>query len=167
MPSPRFIRALAAQETEERPATLITFTHDSFAEPIRLTDCATPITSTAAALLQEGETEAVFTPWAMQAVELPGESADTSARRSRLMIDNTDRSVQAIFAFAQDEIECRLDLVLADAPDDLQQSWPRLRVIEYSPAGGVMSIALAPRDDSAEVWPYQTYAQGRTPGLFS
>lgn len=167
MPSPRFIRALAAQETDERPATLVTFMHASFAEPIRLTDCATPITSTAAALLLEGETEAVFTPWTMQPVELPGEGADAGARRGRLQMDNTDRSLQAQFSFAQDEIECRLDLVLADAPDDLQESWPRMRVTEYTPAGGMMTIALAPRDDSAEVWPYQTYSQSRTPGLHS
>ncbi|HRO02388.1 MAG TPA: DUF1833 family protein [Terricaulis sp.] len=167
MPTPRFIRALAAQETAERPATLVTFSHAAFSEPIRITDCATPITTTAPALLLEGETEAVFTPVAMQAVELPGEGADATARRSRLLIDNTDREVQAKFAFAQDEIECRLDLVLADAPDDIQESWPRLRVTEYSPAGGMMTVALAPRDDSAEVWPYQTFAPGRTPGLFS
>lgn len=165
MPSPRFIRALAAQDTSERPATLITFRHEAFDAPIRITDCATPITSNAAALLDEGETEAVFTPWAMHPVELPGEG-DASTRNGRLSIDNTDRSIQAQFSFAQDEIECRLDLILADAPDDLQESFPRMRVTEYTPAGGMMAIALAPRDDSSEVWPYQTFAPGRTPALF-
>lgn len=167
MPSPRFIRAIAAQDTPEAPATLITITHANFPAPIRLTDAARDIVSTAPALLIGEETEAVFTAWPMQSPQLPGDGADVGARRANLVLDNTDRSVLAILSLANSEPEARLDLILAATPDVLENSWPGLRVTEFAPGGGALAITLAPREDSSETWPYQTFAPGRTPGLFS
>ncbi|HRE45471.1 MAG TPA: hypothetical protein PKY87_16060 [Terricaulis sp.] len=167
MPSPRFIRAITAQETSDAPATLITLTHPSFPAPIRLTDCGRDLVSSAAALLIGMETEATFTARAMQPPVLPGDAAEVTQRRANLVIDNTERDVLAIMSLANSEISARLDLVLAATPDVLEESWPGLRVTEFSPAGGMLAITLAPREDSSETWPFQTFAPSRTPALFS
>jgi hypothetical protein len=167
MPTPRFIRALAAQETSERPALLITFTHANFPAPVRLTDCGFDLVTTAASLLVGMETEASYTAWAMQPPVLPGEGPDPAQRRAQLVIDNTDRSIMATFAMADSEITARLDLVLADAPDDLQETFSGLRVLDYEPGQGALTITLAPREDSDEVFPYQAFTPKRTPGLFT
>lgn len=164
MPSARFIRALAAQETPESPVVLLTLTHAVFPAPVRVADSGRDIISTAATLLIGEETEAVFEARAMTPI-LPGDSADVGARRGRFVIDNTDLTFGARLLTAPNEIDARIDLVLAAYPNDVEWSVLGLRVTAMPFGVNAVELTLSPREDSTEPFPFQSFTRRRTPGL--
>lgn len=155
MPSARFIAAIAAQETSERPVTLVTIDHASFDAPIRLASGGVDVTCDGL----------LYTARAMK-VSLPGEGPEPSARRGRLQIDNVDPAIVAQLRAASSKPSVELRLVLGAWPDDVELEWLGLRIETQRPLVDTIDVELAPRDDSTETWPVQAYTPFRCPGLF-
>lgn len=156
MPSSRFVAAFLAPETSECPVVLVTITHASFAGPMRFNDSGADLISNGN--LFEGRA---------QQVALPGEGAEAASRAGRIVIDDTDQLLVAPLRNAGNKPFVRLDVVLAAYPDDIEVSWPGLRVTSMRAVGGQIELDLARRDDSGEIWPYQGFTPHRTPGLFT
>jgi len=155
MPSERFIRAVTAQHCADADATLLTLTHANFDAPIRLCTGGRDLISNAQ----------LFKAEPMRII-LPGESAELGARRGRVTLDNTTPELVAQLQLATSEIAARLDKVLADWPDELELSWPGLRVTDFRPLTGAIELELSPREDVAETFPHQGFTPRRAPGLF-
>lgn len=155
MPSERFIRAITAQETPEVPVVLVTITHASFSEPLRWCTGGEDIVSNTIP----------FTARAMQ-VALPGEG-DAGARRARIIVDNIEQDAVAELRSVQmGRPQVKLEVILAAYPDDVELTWPGLRVVASRPGVDSIELEITPRDDGEEEWPVQSYSQGRFPGLY-
>lgn len=161
MPSQRFLDAITAQETSECAVVLVTITHASFPAPVRWCTGGADIVQD-----EGGPGEKLFTARAMK-VALPGEGADAGARRARIMVDNIEQdAVGLLRSVPSGRPGVLLEVVLAAYPDDVEVSWPGLRMTASRPAAESIEIEISPRDDSEEEWPVQSYSQGRVPGLF-
>lgn len=155
MPSARFIAAITAPNTSECPAHLVTINRADWPAAIRLTDCGADVVSNSETFLAR----------AIE-VTLPGESAELGARRGRLVIDNTDPDIIARLRIPGPKPSARLDVVLAGFPNDLEESWPGLKVNGVAVNGGTIEIELTPRDDASESFPVQWFSPHRTPALY-
>lgn len=150
-----FLQAALAQQTGEAPIALATINHASLAAPIRVTNYDVAIVS-------RGDTYSAFP---FQAI-LPNDSAET-APRSRLMIDNVDRSIGlAMRAASGDPPAVSIEVILASSPDTVEASFAEfpLRDVRYDDLTVQGDIAL----DSlaSEPFPGGRFLPGTFPGMF-
>lgn len=168
MPSSRFYQAIAAANTSERPAFLLTLTHASFSETVRLTDANADVVIDGASV-GEDPGDVTYKAWAMQA-PAPSDGPDASRRGARIVADNTDRWLLGQLSLAPTRPTARIDVVLlgrtaGEAPE-VNATWSGLTLDSYAPGGGQIELEIKGRDDSEETWPFQTFSPKRTPGLF-
>lgn len=160
MPSSRFFHAIAAENTSETPALLLTLEHSDFDAPIRLTDANRD-------LVVEGNT---YKAWAMQA-PAPSDGPEARQRGARIIVDNTDKWLVGQLALAATMPSARIDVALlprtAEEAVQIEHSWTGMKLSSYAPGGGQIELELKARDDSDETFPYQTFSPGRTPGLYN
>lgn len=154
MPSPAFIAAITGQNTAEAVVHLVTIEHADFVAPLRYCTGGEDIVSNGA----------TFTARAMK-VQTPGEG-EPGARRARILIDNIEQDAVASLRSVQTgRPSVTIETILASDPDLIELSYPALELRAFSPSGDSIDIEIAPRDDSEEEFPVQTFSPMRTPGL--
>lgn len=124
--------ALTAQESGEVPVVLMTFEHQDFAGPLRLS--SDPTTRLSEEPLQYGtvsDSETyIFCPMSIQ---LP-DDMDERAPTARLSIENVSRELVAMVRSITTPGTCRIVLVLASDPDTIEVEYPilDLRGVQYN-----------------------------------
>jgi len=152
--SQRFAAAARAPETGECPLLLLTLSHPSFAEPVRVCNNGVSITS-------RGH---VFAGYPFQAVV--GSESPDAPPQATLTIDNVDRSiVQAVRSVSGEPITVTVELALAATPD-LIEAGPfefAIRSAEYDAL--VVTGSLRYEDILNEPFPADEYDPTNFPGL--
>lgn len=149
------IRALFASQTGEAFIVLLTLSHPTLANPIR-------VCSDGQALISNGNTYVAF-PFR---ISLPAE-VEGAPPTTELEIDNVDRSiVKAVREATGEPIQISMSVVLASSPNTIEAG-PfdfTLRNVEYD--ASVVRGQLQYEDILNEPYPGDTMTPSRFPGLF-
>lgn len=149
------LRALFASQTGEAFIVLLTLSHPTLANPIR-------VCSDGQALISNGNTYVAF-PFR---ISLPAE-AEGAPPTTELEIDNVDRSiVKAVREATGEPIQISMSVVLASSPNTIEAG-PfdfTLRNVEYD--ASVVRGQLQYEDILNEPYPGDTMTPSRFPGLF-
>lgn len=149
------LRALFASQTGEAFIVLLTLSHPTLANPIR-------VCSDGQALISNGNTYVAF-PFR---ISLPAE-VEGAPPTTELEIDNVDRSiVKAVREATGEPIQISMSVVLASSPNTIEAG-PfdfTLRNVEYD--ASVVRGQLQYEDILNEPYPGDTMTPSRFPGLF-
>jgi hypothetical protein len=120
--SPELLYQLFSQNSNDPYLTLLTLTHTSFSQPIRLVNNVDSITS-------RGN---VFQAFPMK-ITLPMDDGETS-REVAVEFDNVSLALVESIRTVTTPIEVKLEMVLASIPDAVQYSLEELKIgqIEYN-----------------------------------
>lgn len=146
--------ALNTQETGEAFLVLLTLSHESLAEPLR-------VTSDAVETHSRGET---FHPFPF-ALTLPDDGEGKSPE-ARLVIDNIDRQiVQAVRALPSAPAAL-IEIVRAADPDTVEAHFADFRLTGVTYDSRVVEGVLGIEDFTAEPFPAAVFSPSLFPGLF-
>jgi len=149
------LEAILASQTDKVFLFLLTIDHADLVAPIRVVNNSQDIVS-------DGETFVRF-PFR---ISLPVEREDSPARM-KLEIDNVDRQiVQAVRSAAGEAITATVQVVRADAPDDILFELPDfdLKNVEYNSFSVTADLTL--EDFTQEPYPANVFAPADFPALF-
>lgn len=153
----RLRAAMQAQETGEVLQTVCEIAHASIVDgPLRVVSDLQDFTS-------DGKTYTAF-PFR---VTLPA-SAEDGRGRLRLVLDSVDRRVlQAIRQIPPgDPPTVKVDLILASEPDQVQISFPELKLRNVTYDVFTVEGEIAVHEDDREPAPAMTFSPATFPGLF-
>ena len=108
------LASIHAQETGEVWLVLLTITHDTLAQPIRVVNNNEDITSRGS----------VYQAFPFEIV-LPGQDPD-SLPKAALRFDNVERTAIATIRSIQTPPNVTLEVILASSPDNVEVSFPNL-----------------------------------------
>lgn len=146
--------AVAGQETGEVFLFLLEIDHDNLVTPIRVCNNMEDITS-------NGE---LFVAYPFE-LALPSDSNDESPK-TRLSIDNIDRSLMATIRSITSAPTVRIMAVLASTPDTLEVDLPGFSLVNISADAMAISGDLSIEDFTTEPFPGDRFLPSSTPGLF-
>lgn len=157
--------AFTAQESGEVPVVLMTFEHQDFAGPLRLSSDPTTRLSEDPlqyGIVSNGDTY-LFCP---MSVQLP-DDMDERAPAARLMIENVSRELVAFIRSVTTPGTCRIVLVLASDPDTMEVEYPilDLRGVQYNADTLTVELGLDALD--TEPFPAGAFVPSSFGGLFS
>lgn len=118
--SPQLLAQLYAQESSDPFLTLVTLSHPSFAQDIRLVNNQVDITS-------RGD---IYTAFPLK-IKLPMDDGE-STREVTLEMDNVGLTFVDELRTVTDLITVKLELVLASIPNDVQVSFEDLKISSLS-----------------------------------
>lgn len=162
--STAFREAAFAQETGEVLVCLLTVTHATMAEPIRLSSDATERLSTdplTYGTISRGNPY-LFLPFEFT---LP-QDRDDAPPRVEIVFDNVDNSLVGIFRAINDPLDILVEVVMASAPDLVETSLPKMRLANISYSASQISAALIVDGLVTEPFPSGNFNPGRFPALF-
>ncbi|AHD12139.1 DUF1833 family protein [Phaeobacter gallaeciensis] len=152
--SPRFIAATNAQETAEVLLPLITLSHPSWIEPVRIVRDDNPI-------VHQGQ---VFTPASFE-ISLPDDVEEGTPIMS-WSIDNTDLRLVSLLRGVRNKVLVEVVYVLASQPDIVEAGPFETEMVgaDYDAAQLSGSLTVEPILD--EQFGFLTMTPATTPGLF-
>lgn len=147
-------QALFAAETAEAFIILLTFAHESLAEPIRV--CSDSMDT-----VSRGNAYVAY-PFELT---LPDDD-ESRAPRARLVIDNVDRQIVATLRGLATSPVLTLEIVRTAAPDVVEAVFHdfRLRNVRYD--SHVIEADLTIEDFTAEPYPAGSFCPSLFPGIF-
>jgi hypothetical protein len=146
--------ALNASGTGEVFLILLTLSHPTLVEPLR-------VTSDAVATISR---EQVFSPFPFE-LTLP-DDAEGASRDARLSIDNIDRRVVLAIRSLQSAAYILIEIVRAAAPDVIEAKFEDFRLTDVSYDSQVVAGNLSLEDFISEPFPAAIFSPGLFPGLF-
>lgn len=158
-----FRKALFSQETAEVPIFLLTITHESLAEPIRLsTDPTTRLSDLPTyGTVSRGETY----QFAGVDVTIPDEQ-DQQAPRSKLAIANVTRDLVPLARSVNTPPRVKIEAVLASDLDAVEITWPALDMSHLQYDASFLVFDLTMDALVTEPYPALTFSPASFPGLF-
>lgn len=146
--------AINASGTGEVFLILLTLSHPTLEEPLR-------VTSDAVATISR---EQVFSPFPFE-LTLP-DDAEGSPPAARLSIDNIDRRVVLAIRSLQSAAYILIEIVRASAPDVIEAKFEDFRLTDVSYDSQVVAGNLSLEDFISEPFPAAIFSPGLFPGLF-
>lgn len=146
------------------PVVLVTIDHEELDAPIRLSSDPTVRLSDEPlryGTISNGEEY----DFVLLSVSLPDEEEDTPPAAS-LVIENVAADMVALVRSVATPLTVDLALVLASAPDALEEHYRWFRSTKISYDAATVSIDLIREPLSTEPWPAQRMTKSRFPGLF-
>ena len=155
-----------SEETGDYPILLITLSHSSLSEPIRVSsDPTSRISSTDADIVygtvSRGNTF-VFMPFTMS---LPGDTED-SAPKTTISIDNVTRELVPTIRALTSPPTVTMELVMASTPDFVEALLPGFDLTSISYDALTISGTLSVELLISEPFPAGTFTPSQFPGLF-
>jgi hypothetical protein len=114
--SPELVAQLFAQESDDPFLTLVTLSHDSFADDVRLVNNSVPIISR----------DKEFIPFPMR-IRFPVDDGET-AREFSIEFDNVSLDLIAGLRTVTDEIHVKIEMILASMPNVVQIEVDELKI---------------------------------------
>lgn len=152
--SPELLAQIFAQESDDPFLTLITLTHDTFAQDIRLVNNSRDIVS-------RGDTYRAFPV----KIRLPVDDGET-ARNFTMEFDNASLELIEEVRSVTTQIKVKLEMILASLPDVVQMEQPELSIVSLSyNARSIRANVVLDNFLSTEVTS-EKYGPGNFPGLF-
>lgn len=147
-------RSAFAQETDEVWMVLLTLSHPSLAQAIRVVDNTVPIVSRGA--------EFQDFPFGL---DPPGEHEDAPGM-ARLWIDNVSREIGQTIRSIQTPVQALIEVVRAADADTVERAWPDfwLRNVRWN--AGRVTGDLTLEDFTTEPYPAGTFTPASFPALF-
>ncbi len=152
--SPQLIAQLMAQESSDPYLILITLTHPSFAEPIRLVNNSEDIIS-------RGDTFLAFPV----SIRLPADDGE-SQRQVAIEFDNVSRFLTDSIRSVVTPIDVKLEMILASIPDTVQMSLEELKVQNLTYNSNRISARLILDNFLNVELTSERYTPNNFPGLF-
>jgi len=152
--SPELLAQIFSQESGDPFLTLVTLSHDTFAQDIRLVNNSKDVVS-------RGNT---FTAFPMK-IRLPMDDGET-ARDFTIDFDNASLELIEEIRSVTTQIKVKLEMILASMPDVVQMEQPELSIITLSyNARGIRAGIVLDNFLSVEI-SSEKYGPGNFPGLF-
>lgn len=162
--SANFRSAAFAQDTDEVVVCLLTITHESMAEPIRL--CNDPAERLSTEPLTYGTTSRgetfLFLPFAFT---LPTDRDDTPPRVA-ITLDNVERGIIGLLRSIATPLEVTVEIVLAASPDVVEVQLPAMQMSDITYNVENITANLVVDGLQTEPFPSGQFDRGRFPGLF-
>jgi Domain of unknown function (DUF1833). len=167
--SPRTTAAMMEQDTSDRDVVLITMTHHSWAEPVRLSTDPTqwlynheetgePIFGT----VSRGETY-LFVPIS---ASLPT-SSDESPPEGKIQFANVGRVVTPYLKMVDQQYpRITLEFVNAETPDTVETSWPEMELGSANWDASMAEVGIINNIASSEPMPWLRFVPAYFPNLF-
>jgi len=152
--SPAATESAFAAETAEVWLKLLTITHPSLAQPIRVVNDTQDLVS-------RGETHVAY-PFE---IDLPMQSAEEMAE-VQLSIDNVDRAIGDALGAMDGPATVSIEVVLASSPDVVEAGPFVMIMRDVEVTAAVVTATLAFEDILSEPFPAETFSPARYPGVF-
>jgi len=152
--------AMMQQETGEVPLCLLTITHPSLVEPIRLVNDAVSEDGTTN-IVKGGETFVAF-PFD---IILPSD-LDKQPPRARLTVSNVSQEIVSIVLLPFPAPEVKIEIIRAGAPDEEGAVWDGLKFGEPEFDDMWVTTDLVSDDESLMPACYRRYDAVHCPALF-
>lgn len=159
-----FRNALFAQESGEVAAFLLTITHPSLAQPIRLSSDPT-VRITTEPLVYGTTSRGNDYLFVGMDLALPDEK-EASPPASKMMISNVDRETIALARSINSPAEVLIECILASAPDAIETTIPVLEIINVNYDAAQLTFDLAMDALAIEPFPAGTFSPSSFAGLF-
>lgn len=163
-----FRTAANAQETGRTLIALITFSHadldDDFrisTDPTQELPSYTTDTEKVYGTISNGK-EYFFLP---VRIKLPDDT-DEGPGELQLEIDNIHRSLTEIIRSISTPAVCKLDIVMDNALDMIEASWPEFKLINITYNATTINVTLRLETLETEPYPAGTFVPSYFPGLF-
>lgn len=147
-------QSLYAGETGDAFLVLLTLSHASLAEPIR-------VTSDAVDTLSRGDSFIAF-PFE---ISLPDDE-DRRPPRARLVIDNIDRRIVQAVRSLSSAPSVLIEIVRAADPDTVEARFVDFKLANVTYDSSVVEGDLTVEDFTAEPFPSASFSPSLFPGLF-
>ena len=152
--SPELLAQIFAQQSEDPFLTLVTLSHPSFAQDIRLVNNSTDIVS-------RGNTYQAFPIL----IRLPVDDGET-ARNFTMDFDNASLELIEEIRSVTTQIKVKLEMILASLPDAVQMEQPERSIITLTyNARSIRANVVLDNFLSVEVTS-EKYGPGNFPGIF-
>jgi hypothetical protein len=167
--SPRTTAAMMAQDTSDRDVVLITMTHESWIEPVRLStdptewlyndaDTGEPIMGTVSRSEQY-----LFVPIS---ASLPT-SSDESPPEGKVSFANVGRMVTPYLKMVDEKYpRITLEFVNAETPDEVEVSWPEMDLGSAEWDASMADVTIINNIASNEPMPWLRFVPAYFPNLF-
>lgn len=159
-----FRGAMNSQESADVVIVLLTISHPSYAEPLRLS--SDPTTRLSETPLQYGTVSRgdtyLFCPFSASLPDDVGERAPTA----RLMLENVSRDLVTLIRSIPSPASATIELVLASSPDAVEIEYPAFQVRNASYNANVLTLELSIDALTDEPFPAGTFNPSSFPGLF-
>lgn len=155
--------AMFAENTGEVAVVLATITHPDLVAPVRLSSDPTERLSDDPLVygtVSNGETF----EFVMMSAVLPDQQRGQSPRAA-IVLENVDRDSVALLRSITTPMRVKFDLVLASAPDAIEESYTDLRAAKAGYDADRITLDISREPFTAEPWPAGKMTQGRLPGM--
>lgn len=161
--SNEFKASVFSQQTDEVFIALITISHESFTDDIRVASDPFELLPTAGerGVVSNG-LEYIYLPFRLV---LPSED-DTGVARARLEMDNVDRRAVAAIRNANSSLSVNIDIVLASDVDNVEMSVQDFRLEKVRYDALTISGDLTVEYYDLEPFPYQRFTPSAFQGMF-
>ncbi len=162
--SESFRRAANAGQTDEVLVCLLTVSHSSMEEPIRLSSDATQRLSSdplSYGTVSRGDTY-LYLPFEFV---LP-QDRDDAPPRVEIVFDNVENGLVGVLRAIDEPLDILVEVVMASAPDLVETSLPKMRLANISYSASQISAALVVDGLVTEPFPAGNFNPGRFPALF-
>lgn len=155
--------AVFAQETSEAFLVLLTITHPSFSEDIRVSSDPTQELPEAGGrgTISNG-LEYIYCPFS---ITLPNED-DTGVARAQISVDNVDRRLTQAIRQADSAVGIKIEIVLASAPDNIEMSLDGFQMAQATYDALTVSGELSMEYYDLEPFPAGRFNPSGFPGIF-
>lgn len=164
--STNFLRGAFAQETGICPIFLLTITHPSLAQPIRISSDPTErITETATDVIYGTKSRGndfIFFPFMLT---LPSDE-DDGPQNMQLTLDNVTREYASILRTISGPPSVTSEIVLSESPDIVEASWPDFLLTEAIGDATTITGTLALESLTREPYPALCFTPSYFPALF-
>lgn len=159
----RFQNAANAAETGEVVVCLLTVSHETMQEPIRLASTGERLSDDPVAygLVSRGETY-LYLPFEFA---MPQDRDDVPPR-IELVMDNVERSLVAVLRSIDRPLDILVELVLAGTPDIVETSLPKMKLANISYTAATITATLVVDNLVTEPLPSGIFNPARFSGLF-
>jgi ABC-type cobalt transport system substrate-binding protein len=160
-----FREALFAPESGEVPIFLLTITHASLSEPIRLTTDPTEVATTDPELTYKTESRGNDYLYVGVDVTVPNEE-DRSPPASKLTISNVTRDLIPFARSVSTPPAVKIEAVLKSDPDTVELEFPQMDMINLTYNAAQLEFDLVIDSLTAEAYPAGTFSPSQFPALF-
>lgn len=156
-------KAIFAARTRESFITLLTISHGSFLQPIRIADDAYQHLPLAGqpGVISRGM-EFVYLPFR---IVLPA-SDDTGVSRAKIAIDNIDRKMVQAARSADSALEVTIEIVLSSQPNVVEMAEENFRLEKVDYDALVVSGEISVEYYDLEPYPAGRFTPSGFPGMF-
>lgn len=160
------LRAMFAEETGDYPILLITLSHETLSDPIRVSsDPTVRLSETVDDVIYGTVSRGVDYPFLPFQITLPGDFED-SAPRSQISIDNVSRELVAAIRSIYSPPQVTMELVMASSVDFVEATFPDFDLSDIDGDSMVISGTLSVDLLVSEPFPSGVFTPGQFPGMF-